>query len=147
MMKKYQIKDVSDLLGVSTYTLRYYEKIGLLNFVKRNKSGVREFEASDLITINTIICLKQTGMPLKEIKKYLKLVGEGIDTAEQRKAMFLQQRQKVTEEIAALKKSMKIIDRKINFYDEAIKEQSLDVCRDDRKKWLEGILAGKEKVQ
>ena len=102
-MKKYQIKDVSDLLGVSTYTLRYYEKIGLLNFVKRNKSGVREFEASDLITINTIICLKQTGMPLKEIKKYLKLVGEGIDTAEQRKAMFLQQRQKVTEEIAALK--------------------------------------------
>lgn len=146
-MKKYQIKDVSDLFGISTYTLRYYEKIGLLNFVKRNESGVREFDASDLITINTIICLKKTGMPLKDIKEYLKLVAEGIDTAPQRREMFLKQKQKVIDEIAALEKSLTIIDRKINFYDEAVKKQSLDVCRNDRKKWLEEILAGKEKVQ
>lgn len=146
-MKKYQIKDVSDLFGISTYTLRYYEKIGLLNFVKRNESGVREFDASDLITINTIICLKKTGMPLKDIKEYLKLVAEGIETAPQRREMFLKQKQKVIDEIAALEKSLTIIDRKINFYDEAVKKQSLDVCRNDRKKWLEEILAGKEKVQ
>lgn len=146
-MKKYQIKDVSDLFGISTYTLRYYEKIGLLNFVKRNESGVREFDASDLITINTIICLKKTGMPLKDIKEYLKLVAEGIDTAPQRREMFLKQKQKVIDEIAALEKSLTIIDRKINFYDEAVKKQSLDVCRNDRKEWLKEILAGKEKVQ
>lgn len=146
-MKKIKIKDVSELLGVSTYTLRYYEKIGLLNFVKRNENGIREFEPSDLITINTIICLKKTGMPLKEIKKYLQLADNGIGTAEQRRSMMVHQKQRVLDEIASLQKSMRVIDRKIKFYDEAVKKQTLNVCQDDRKEWLDNILAGKEKVQ
>ena len=58
-MKKYRIKDVSDLLGISTYTLRYYEKIGLLKFVKRDENGVREFEPDDLMTLCTIIYLRK----------------------------------------------------------------------------------------
>lgn len=146
-MKKYRIKDVSELLGVSTYTLRYYEKIGLLNFVKRDENGIREFEPADLMTINTIICLKETGMSLKNIKEYLKLADDGLNSVEKRKKLFLEQKQKVTKEIAALNKSMKIIDRKINFYNEAAKKQSLNVCQSDRKAWLEDILAGKQKVQ
>lgn len=146
-MKKYRIKDVSELLGVSTYTLRYYEKIGLLNFVKRDENGIREFEPVDLMTINTIICLKETGMSLKNIKEYLKLADDGLNSVEKRKKLFLEQKQKVTKEIAALNKSMKIIDRKINFYNEAAKKQSLNVCQSDRKAWLEDILAGKQKVQ
>lgn len=147
MMEKYRIKDVSELLGVSTYTLRYYEKIGLLNFVKRDENGIREFAPSDLITINTIICLKETGMSLKNIKEYLKLADDGLNSVEKRKELFIEQKQKVINEIAALNKSMKIIDRKINFYDEAAKKQSLNVCQSDRKAWLKDILAGKEKVQ
>lgn len=146
-MKKYRIKDVSELLGVSTYTLRYYEKIGLLNFVKRDENGIREFEPADLMTINTIICLKETGMSLKNIKEYLRLADDGLNSVEKRKKLFLEQKQKVTKEIAALNKSMKIIDRKINFYNEAAKKQSLNVCQSDRKAWLEDILAGKQKVQ
>lgn len=146
-MKKYRIKDVSELLGVSTYTLRYYEKIGLLNFVKRDENGIREFEPADLMTINTIICLKETGMSLKNIKEYLKLADDGLNSVEKRKKLFLEQKQKVTKEIAALNKSMKIIDRKINFYNEAAKRQSLNVCQSDRKAWLEDILAGKQKVR
>lgn len=146
-MKKYRIKDVSELLGVSTYTLRYYEKIGLLNFVKRDENGIREFEPADLMTINTIICLKETGMSLKNIKEYLRLADDGLNSVEKRKKLFLEQKQKVIKEIAALNKSMKIIDRKINFYNEAAKKQSLNVCQSDRKAWLEDILAGKQKVQ
>ena len=50
----YNIKEVSELMGISPHTLRYYEKIGLLEFVKRNEQGVREFSESDLLTLNTI---------------------------------------------------------------------------------------------
>lgn len=46
-------------MGISDYTLRYYEKIGLLSFVKRNEVGVREFSRSDLLTLNTIRALKR----------------------------------------------------------------------------------------
>ncbi|BDR61200.1 GNAT family N-acetyltransferase [Lactobacillus xylocopicola] len=146
-MKKFQIKDVSKLLGISTYTLRYYEKIGLLNFVKRNSNGDREFESRDLITINTVICLKQTGMPLKDIKNYLQLIAGGLATAEERKEMFLKQKQKVISEIADLQKALQVIDRKVSYYDEAVNSQSLDVCQEERQEWLQNILAGKEKAK
>ncbi len=46
----YNIKEVSELMGISPHTLRYYEKIGLLEFVKRNEQGVRGFSESDLLT-------------------------------------------------------------------------------------------------
>lgn len=146
-MKKYRIKDVSDLLGISTYTLRYHEKIGLLKFVKRDENGVREFEPDDLMTLCTIIYLRKTGMPLKDIKDYLHLAEKGIDTIDQRKEMFLKQKQKVQEEMTTLEKSMEVIDRKLNFYSEASKKHSMNVCQDEREKWLKDILAGKEKVQ
>lgn len=86
-------------------------------------------------------------MPLKEIKKYLQLADNGIGTAEQRRSMMVHQKQRVLDEIASLQKSMRVIDRKIKFYDEAVKKQTLNVCQDDRKEWLDNILAGKEKVQ
>lgn len=86
-------------------------------------------------------------MPLKEIKKYLKLAENGIDTVEQRKEKFLKQKQKVIEQMRVLQKSMEVINCKLNFYNEAAKKHSMDVCRDERKKWLAEILSGKEKVQ
>ena len=121
-MKKFRIKDVSELLGISTYTLRYYEKIGLLKFAKCDENGIREFEPNDLIVISTIIYLRKTGMPLKEIKNYLQLAENGIDTVEQRKEMFLKQKQKVIEKIRVLDKSMEVINYKLNFYDKAAKK-------------------------
>ncbi|KFI40010.1 putative MerR family transcriptional regulator [Bifidobacterium actinocoloniiforme DSM 22766] len=75
------IQEVSDLMGISSYTLRYYEKIGLLSFVRRDAHGVRQFEPEDLLTLNTVRCLKETGMPLKEIKHYLTLIQEGMASA------------------------------------------------------------------
>lgn len=74
----YQIKEVSELLGISIYTLHYYERIGLLNNVKRDQYGRREFSEDDILTLNTVECLKQTGMSLQNIKRYVQLVGEGI---------------------------------------------------------------------
>ncbi|BDR57419.1 MerR family transcriptional regulator [Xylocopilactobacillus apis] len=91
-MTKYHIKDVSETMGISVYTLRYYEKIGVLSFVKRDENGVREFEPRDLVTLNTIECLKKTDMPLKDIKNYLNLIDDGISSADERLQMFVDQK-------------------------------------------------------
>ena len=95
----YTIKEVSQIMGLSAYTLRYYEKIGLLSFVKRDQNGVRQFSKSDLLTLNTIYRLKETGLSLAEIKHYLKLISEGIDSVGERKVLMEQHREKIKQQI------------------------------------------------
>lgn len=63
----YTIKEVADKVGLSAYTLRFYDKQGLLPFVSRNESGYRAFTDGDLHLLHTIICLKNTGMAISAI--------------------------------------------------------------------------------
>jgi DNA-binding transcriptional MerR regulator len=100
----YTIKEVSKMMGISAYTLRYYEKIGLLEFVHRNANGIRQFNDSDILTLNTIHRLKETGMPLQEIKHYLKLIDEGIDSVSERKEIMQAQHQKFRPRLRSCKR-------------------------------------------
>ena len=143
----YNIKEVSELMGISPHTLRYYEKIGLLEFVKRNEQGVREFSESDLLTINTIYCLKQTGMPLKEIKHYLALIKEGFASVDERAQIMLAQKKKVKAQIKVLEQALETIENKLYFYKEAKKQGSLAVCTDEREQMLERLLKIKHTEQ
>ncbi|MGL5898667.1 MAG: MerR family transcriptional regulator [Lactobacillaceae bacterium] len=144
-MKTYHIKEVSEMLGISSYTLRYYEKIGLLSFVKRDDNGVREFLPKDLVTIKTIECLKKTNLPLKDIKNYFKLVDQGLDTAKERRELFVKQKQKVNKEIEELEKTLKMINYKLHYYDEVLKTGDLNSCDEERQELIADIIAGNEK--
>ncbi len=93
----YSIKEVSKIFNLSIYTLRYYDKQGLLPFVSKNQSGYREFTESDLNLIHTICCLKNTGMPLKQIRTYIDCVMEGPVSIEARKQLLLDHRKVVLE--------------------------------------------------
>ena len=141
----YNIKEVSELMGISPHTLRYYEKIGLLEFVKRNDQGIREFGESDLLTLNTIYRLKQTGMPLKEIKHYLTLVKKGYASVDERAQIMLAQKKKVKAQIKILEQALATIDSKLNFYEEAKKQGTLAVCSDEREEMLEQFIETKQK--
>ena len=67
----YSIGEVSDMLGVAPSTLRYYDKEGMLPFIKRTSGGVREFRKEDLEWLRIIECLKKTNMSIKEIKQFI----------------------------------------------------------------------------
>lgn len=88
----YSIKEVSKIFNLSIYTLRYYDKQGLLPFVSKNQSGYREFTESDLNLIHTICCLKNTGMSLKQIRTYIDYCMEGPVSIEARKQLLLDHR-------------------------------------------------------
>ena len=88
----YTIKDISKMFGVSIYTIRFYDKEGLLPFVLRNKSGNRVFTESDVSLFRTIYCLKNTGMQIKDIKKYIDFCMEGAGTIDFRKKLLLEHR-------------------------------------------------------
>ena len=69
----YSIQDVSKKTGLSAHTLRYYEKEGLLVDVERTPGGFRQYSDADLESLNLICCLKNTGMSLQEITRFLEL--------------------------------------------------------------------------
>lgn len=113
----YSINDVAKQFNISAYTLRFYDKEGLFPFLSRNKTGNREFTESDLEWVRLVCCLKNTGMKIKEIKKYMDLCQEGEDTVEQRKNMYMNHRRCILQKIDDLKEDLNLIDAKIAFYE------------------------------
>lgn len=115
----YTIAQVAKITDLTPYTLRYYDKEGLLPFVGRTGTGDRIFADSDLDWLSIICCLKNTGMQIKDIKKYIDWCIEGDVTLEQRRLMFINQRKKVETQIIDLQMHLKKIDHKINYYNQA----------------------------
>ncbi|AJG97407.1 MerR family transcriptional regulator [Clostridium beijerinckii] len=114
----YTINEVANICNISPYTIRFYDKEGLLPFVSRNSTtGNRQFSDSDLNVIKLICCLKNTGMQVKEIRRYIDLVMQGVETNGQRKQIMIDHRKEVIRQIDDLKKNLNIIDLKIALYD------------------------------
>ena len=74
---EYLIKDASNKLNISIYTLRYYDKEGLTPFVKKDENGVRRYTEEDLEWIKMLINLRDIDMPISNIKEYITLYLKG----------------------------------------------------------------------
>lgn len=110
------IKEASKNTGLTADTLRYYEKIGMIPKIKRDKNGVRTYEDSDLRLINFVLKLKKAGMTLEKIVEYVELAREGDSTAEARKKLLEEQRESIILQISDLKESLALIEYKIDHY-------------------------------
>lgn len=117
----YTIAKAAKKTGISAHTLRFYDKEGLLPFVKRDANGNREFTEEDFEWLSFILCLKNTGMPIKNIKNYIKLSLGGDSTLEKRLQVFRQQKIAVEKKAAELEEYKKKIDYKIWYYETAVK--------------------------
>ena len=122
----YSIGQVAAKTGLTVHTLRYYEKEGLLPFVRKSSSCLRMFSDNDLGWLSIIECLKETGMPLKGIKQYIDWFREGDSTLPQRLEMFKQQQLKILTQIEQFQKYLQKIDYKVRIYEEAVKLGSFD---------------------
>jgi DNA-binding transcriptional MerR regulator len=80
----YSIGQVADKLDISPYTLRYYDKEGLLPFVERNAAGRRRFKDNDFNFLEVIVCLKEAGVPVKQIGHFIDLCMTGDSTLHDR---------------------------------------------------------------
>ncbi|MVX66796.1 MerR family transcriptional regulator [Clostridium chromiireducens] len=118
----YSIAEVAERTHLTPHTLRYYEKEGLLPFIDRSASGNRDFKEKDLEWLELICCLKNTGMPVKQIKEYIQLCLKGDNTIDVRREIFIKHREEVISQIAELQKNLDKINCKINFYDCACKK-------------------------
>ena len=114
----YTIKEVSDRTGLSIYTLRYYDKEGLLPLIKRTPSGIRKFSDNDIAWIGLICCLKNSGMSIDHVKKFMNLCLKGEETAENRKEMLLEHKEHILQQMNELQNSLSTVNYKINHYKE-----------------------------
>lgn len=125
----YTIGEVAEKMALTPYTLRYYEREGLLPFVERNANGIRIFKEADLGVLRLIECLKAAGMPIKGIKTFIDWYMEGDSTLEQRRDMFYDRKRILEEQLDSLKKTLDAINYKCWFYDTAIAAGTASVPR------------------
>lgn len=114
-----RIGEMAKAVGISEYTLRYYEKKGLIR-VRRNNAGRRCYDESDIEWIKFIKRLKDTGMLLKDIKEYSRLRYEGNTTMPERLKMLEKHREYVLEQQKKWTEYLSNLDDKITFYRDSI---------------------------
>lgn len=126
MKVNYTIAQAAKKMNLTTYTLRYYDREGLLSNVKRDKSGNRIFTKDDMEMLSLICCLKNTGMPIKEIKQFTDWQNEGNHTLHARNDMLVNHKEDVLNQIENLKKYLRTIDRKLDYYHDACQAYDTD---------------------
>ena len=112
----YSIGEVAEKFGLSVPTLRYYDKEGLIPNLNKNAAGVRRFTEENLSTLQIVECVKNAGMPIKEIKQFIKWTTEGDESLQERFDMFLQLRLSVQEQMRQLQETLDVINFKCEYY-------------------------------
>ncbi len=125
----YTVGEMAKRMGVAASTLRYYDKEGLLPFVERSPGGIRLFRDSDAEWLNVIGCLKSAGMSISDIREYIRLAMQGDGTINQRLALFRRQRETLLRQMAALKKTLDMLDYKCWFYEQAQELGSIEAVK------------------
>ncbi|BBM17304.1 transcriptional regulator [Enterococcus avium] len=123
-MKKFLIGDITEMYGISQDTLRYYDKAGLLPFVKKNQAGRRVFTEDDLGYIEVIDCLKRSGIPVKEIAKFMDWCVEGDKSLPQRYAFMVEQEAVLERKIHDLQAQLDFLRWKKWYYQTANEAQT-----------------------
>ena len=118
----YSIGEISQRLDIAPSALRYYEKEGLLPFVERSDSGIRQFTDIDLEWLIIIDSLKRTGMPLKEIKEFVKMFEERDTTIARRLEIVRRHREVIQQQVAKLNEIIMALDFTEQYYQQAIDE-------------------------
>ena len=111
--------DMADQTGVSIDTLRYYEREGLIDPVTRAPNGHRRYSADDVLWVQVLRCLRDTGMTIEQLRHYCELGQRGEQTADERRSLLLAHRAEVEAQIEARHAALRLIDHKLSFYGKA----------------------------
>ena len=121
------IAEVSEHFGISSDTLRYYEKIGLIPPVKRTSGNIRDYGETDLNWIEFIKCMKSAGLSIEVLIEYVQLFMQGDKTIDARKKILLEQKKQLVIKMDEMKKTLDKLNYKIEVYENAVlkKEKEL----------------------
>ena len=110
------IKEVAHITGLSEHTLRYYERIGLLDAIERASNGHRRYSGRDVAWIEFLNRLRLTGMPIRHMQAFADYRRQGDPTVRQRRCLLEAHEQALVQQIAALEGHLTAIRAKIQHY-------------------------------
>lgn len=120
MSKTYSMKETCDLTNLSYDTLKYYCNEELIPNVKRDKNNYRIFSENDIKWINSLSCLKNCGMSIKEMKEYLDLCLKGEKSIPERKKVLNVKLKELENKKEKIQESINYINWKHKFYDDVL---------------------------
>jgi DNA-binding transcriptional MerR regulator len=123
MERTFTIQEAAQLTGVSAHTLRYYERMNLLDPIDRNPSGYRQFTDYDLACVRFLTKLRDTKMPIRQMQQFSELRRRGISTAQQRRSLLEEHYNAVMAHQQELTHSLEVISRKIAYYKEVVEKE------------------------
>lgn len=115
-MSALTVNQVSKKLNISAYTLRYYDDQGLFPDVTRDDNGKRLFSEASLEWVNLVICLRNTGMSISDIRHFIELCKAGDATISERYDIILTQKKKAETDLEEMQKRLSVICGKEKWY-------------------------------
>ena len=118
------IGEVSEKFGMTTDTLRYYERIGLIPPVPRKKNGIRNYDEKACGWVSFIKCMRSAGVQIEALIEYVALMQ--ADTGlERRKNILIEQRARLRKQQEQLRTTIERLDYKIDHYEELLMKKSM----------------------
>jgi DNA-binding transcriptional MerR regulator len=124
-----KIAEVSERHGISSDTLRYYERIGLIPPVNRNESGIRDYNELDIRRVEFIKCMRSAGLPIEVLIEYVGLVQQGDQTIEARKEILIEQRERLVARMKEMQKTLDMLDYKIEVYQNVVLKKENEIIQ------------------
>ena len=120
-----QISEVAQKFGLTTDTLRYDEREGLIGPIAKGKNGIRNYTEDDIKRIQFVRCMRAAGLEINFLKRYIKLFDEGDKTIKERREILVEQRKILKDKIDAMQEAYDRLNVKIDLYDKNILDKSL----------------------
>ena len=124
-----RISKVSERSGISSDTLRYYERIGLIPPVNRNEGGIRDYNEIDVKRVEFIKCMRSAGLPIEALIEYYGLVQQGDQTIEARKEILKEQREQLVAKMEEIQKTLDLLDHKISVYEDIVLKKENEIVQ------------------
>ncbi|MGW4649295.1 MerR family transcriptional regulator [Kitasatospora sp. NPDC004289] len=120
---RHGIGEVAEATGLTAHTLRWYERIGLLDRVDRSHSGQRRYSDRDLRRLEFLNRLRLTGMPVADMLRYVELLRAGDHTLGDRRELLVEHREDIRRQLSDLHATLAVLDHKIELYSGALDDE------------------------
>lgn len=124
-----RISEISQQSGISSDTLRYYERIGLIPPVNRNGSGIRDYSELDVKRVEFVKCMRKAGLSIEVLTAYFKLVHQGDRTVEARKEILKEQRARLMAKMEEMQQTLDLLNYKISMYEETLLKKEHEISQ------------------
>lgn len=114
------ITEVSKLYDITPDTLRYYERIGLIPKIHRNKNGIRDYTQEDCNWVEFIKCMRNAGLPIETLIDYVTMFQQRDSTIDARKELLTEQRKVLEKKIKDMNETLGRLNHKIELYEKGL---------------------------